>query len=139
MSRFDNLIGLIEQLKNDKFGEIIVDREHKGTIDDPIHFPFPVYTDTVHELIQAIYDIEREYPEYELTKYGDILKERGIEWQHKSMEKADVSNMDVQGILALLMGMVRGERFCDGTILAMLKAGTVLRWLERLKEIVNDK
>ena len=138
MSRFDKLIALIEPLKTDSFGEVIIDKEHKGTMDDPIQFPFPVYTDTVNELIHAIYDIEENYPEYELTKYGEILKEHDIEWGQRSMEEADVSTMDIQGILALLMGMVRGERFCDGTILSMLKSGTVLKWLERLKEIVES-
>ena len=54
------------------------------------------------------------------------------------MEDADVSNMDIQGVLALLMGMVRGERFCDGTILSMLKNGTVIKWLERIKDIVES-
>ena len=42
-SRFDRLINLIEPLEKDNFGEWIVDKEHKGTMDDPIHFPFPVY------------------------------------------------------------------------------------------------
>ena len=90
-------------------------------------------------MIHAIYDIEENYPEYELTKYGEILKEHDIEWGQRSMEEADVSAMDIQGILALLMGMVRGERFFDGTILSMLKSGTVFRWLERLKEIVEQQ
>ena len=40
-SRFDRLINLIEPLEKDNFGEWIVDKEHKGTMDDPIHFPFP--------------------------------------------------------------------------------------------------
>lgn len=47
----------------------------------------------------------------------------------------DVSNMDAQGVMALFMGMVRGERFCDGTIMKMIKSGAVKKWLLRLKEI----
>lgn len=135
MSRFDKLINLIEPLKNDKFGEMVIDREHKGTLDDPIHFPFPVYTETVNSLIEAIYEIERDYPEYKLNRYGEILNEHGIEWGDRSMKAADVSEMDIQGVLALLMGMVRSERFCDGSIMDFLKSGVVLKWLERLKEI----
>ena len=80
---------------------------------------------------------EENYPEYELTKYGEILESHNLEWSSRSMEDADVSNMDIQGVLALLMGMVRGERFCDGTILSMLKNGTVIKWLERIKDIVE--
>ena len=138
MARFDKLIALIEPLRTDSVGEIIVDRVHKGTVDDPKHFPFPVYTDVIHELIAAVYEIEEKYPEYELKRYGEILEEYGIEWGSRSMKAADVSNMDLQGVLALLMGMVRSERFCDGSIMDFMKSGSVIKWLERVKEICSE-
>ena len=115
--KFDKLIGLLEPL------------------DDPIHFPYPKYTEVVNELIDAVYKFEDENPEYELTKYGKLLKGRGLEWGQRSMENADVSNMDAQGIMALLMGMVRAERFCDGAIMGMIKSGAVKKWLMRLQEL----
>ena len=134
-TKFDKLIGLLEPLENDSVGEWITDKEHKGTEDDPIHFPYPMYTEVVNELIEAVYEFEHENPEYELTKYGELLKKRGLEWRQRSMENADVSNMDAQGIMALLMGMVRGERFCDGAIMGMIKSGAVKKWLLRLQEL----
>lgn len=138
MSRFDKLIGLIEPLNSDTYGEIIIDREHKGTLDDPIHFPFPVYTETINKLIDAVYEVEREYPEYGLNRYGEILNKHGIEWGDRSMKDADVTEMDIQGVLALLMGMVRSERFCDGSILDFMESGVVFKWLERIKEIETE-
>ena len=137
MSRFDKLIALIEPLRTDYVGEMIIDRVHKGTTDDPMHFPYPVYTDTIHELINAVYEIEEKYPEYRLNHYGEILEEHGIEWGSRSMKAADVSNMDIQGVLALLMGMVRSERFCDGSIMDFMESGVVIKWLERVKKIVE--
>ena len=134
-TKFDKLIGLLELLENNSVGEWIIDKEHKGTEDDPIHFPYPKYTEVVNELIDAVYKFEDENPEYELTKYGELLKERGLEWGQRSMENADVSNMDAQGIMALLMGMVRAERFCDGAIMGMIKSGAVKKWLMRLQEL----
>lgn len=134
-TKFDKLIGLLEPLENDSVGEWIIDKEQKGTEDDPIHFPYPMYTEVVNELIEAVYEFEHENPEYELTKYGELLKERDLEWGQRSMENADVSNMDAQGIMALLMGMVRGERFCDGAIMGMIKSGAVKKWLLRLQEL----
>ena len=134
-TKFDKLIGLLEPLENDSVGEWIIDKEHKGTEDDHIHFPYPMYTEVVNELIEAVYEFEHENPEYELTKYGELLKKRGLEWRQRSMENADVSNMDAQGIMALLMGMVRGERFCDGAIMGMIKSGAVKKWLLRLQEL----
>lgn len=133
--KFDKLIGLLEPLETDSVGEWIIDKEHKGTEDDPIYFPYPMYTEMVNELIEAVYEFEHENPEYELTKYGELLKERGLEWGQQSMENADVSNMDTQCIMALLMGMVRGERFCDGAIMGMIKSGAVKKWLLRLQEL----
>ena len=134
-TKFDKLIGLLEPLESYGVGEWIIDKEHKGTEDDPNHFPYPMYTEVVNEIIEVVYEFEHENPEYELTKYGELLKERGLEWGQRSMENADVSNMDAQGIMALLMGMVRGERFCDGAIMGMIKSGAVKKWLLRLQEL----
>lgn len=82
-----------------------------------------------------MYEFEHENPEYELKKYGELLKGRDLEWGQRSMENADVSNMDAQGIMALLMGMVRSERFCDGAIMGMIKSGAVKKWIMRLREL----
>ena len=134
-TKFDKFIGLLELLETNSAGEWIIDKEHKGTEDDPIHFPYPIYTEVVYELMEAVYEFEHENPEYELTKYEELFKERGLEWGQESMENADVSNMDAQSIMALFMGMVQGERFCDGAIMEMIKSGTVRKWLMRLKEL----
>ena len=72
--KFDKLIGLLEPLETDSVGEWIIDKEHKGTEDDPIHFPYPKYTEVVNELIDAVYKFEDENPEYELTKFDGGLK-----------------------------------------------------------------
>lgn len=45
--------------------------------------------------------LKMKIQEYELTKYRELLKGRGLEWGQRSMENADVSNMDAaryQGI-----------------------------------------
>lgn len=136
-NRFKNLIALIEPLKNDSYGEWFVDREHKED-DESIQFPYPIYTEVVDKLIDAIYQIEENYPEYELTRYGEILEKHSIKWGQREMESVDVSNMDLQCVLALLMGMVRAERFCDGAIMGMLRSGAVLRWLQRIEEIYES-
>lgn len=39
-TKFDKLIGLLEPLENNSVGEWIIDKEHKGTEDDPKHFPW---------------------------------------------------------------------------------------------------
>ncbi|WP_081844068.1 DUF6508 domain-containing protein [[Clostridium] aminophilum] len=63
----------------------------------------------------------------EFHNYGAILESNGLEWDIRSMQEADVSNLDAQAILALLLGAVRAERFCDGALLEFLESGAILR------------
>ena len=39
--------------------------------------------------------------------------------------------------MALLLGAVRAERFCDGALLGFFEDGSIRRWLLRLREIDN--
>ncbi len=40
--------------------------------------------------------------------------------------------------MEMLMGIVMGEHFCDGTVLSACKSGAIIRWLEKLKEIRDE-
>lgn len=51
------------------------------------------------------------------------------------MKRADVSTFDGKTVMALLLSAVRAERFCDGVLLGLCKDGSVIKWLERLKEL----
>lgn len=116
-------------------GDWVVDRESKGTMDDPIQMPYVNYGMTVTEVEQAVYAFVDEHPEYELTRYKDILERNGLEWDGRIMSKADVSELDGKAVMALLLGAVRAERFCDGALFGFFKDGSIKRWLMRLKEI----
>jgi hypothetical protein len=123
--------------KAERFGNWVVDRESKGTMDDPIQMPYVDYETTVTNVEQAIYDFADEHPEYELTHYRDILERNGLEWGSQAMSIADVSDLDGQAVMALLLGAVRAERFCDGALLGFFEDGSIRRWLLRLREIDN--
>lgn len=133
MTEFDTLIGLIDKLDEDEFGTWVVDHEHKGTSDDPIHLPFPVYSEAVDEFIKAVYDFNTNNPNFELTKYYELMEERKI----KNIDDSDIEALDAQGTMALLMWVVRGERFCDGLILSKFQDGKILALLKHLKRIVE--
>lgn len=49
------------------------------------------------------------------------------------MSGADVSELDGQAVMALLLGAVRAERFCDGALLGFFGDGSMRRWLLRLR------
>ena len=51
------------------------------------------------------------------------------------MKHADVSALGGRTVMALLVGAVRAERFCDGALLAFCEDGSVAKLLQRLKEL----
>ena len=126
--------GLIEE-----YGTLIVDNESKGTMDDPIRMPFVDYSPAVTELMKTVYAFKAEHPDFELTKYEEILSSNGLEWSRRSMSEADVSDADGKLVMALLMGAIRAERFSEGTLLGFCEDGSVLRWLKRLQQIDNER
>lgn len=133
---FESLTKHLSAIENaERFGNWVVDRGNKGTMDDPIEMPYVNYGTTVVDVEQAIYDFVDEHPEYELTHYRDILERNGLEWGSQAMSGADVSELDGQAVMALLLGAVRAERFCDGALLGFFGDGSMRRWLLRLKEI----
>ena len=54
------------------------------------------------------------------------------------MSEADASILDGKTIIALLVGAVQAEKFCDGAFLGLLKQGCIIRWLGKL-EIIDDR
>lgn len=133
---FESLTKHLPAIENaEGFGNWVVDRESKGAMNDPIKMPYVNYGTTVADVEQAIYDFVDEHSEYELTHYHDILERDGLEWSSQAMSGADVSELDGQAMMALLLGAVRAERFCDGALLDFFEDGSMRRWLLRLKGI----
>lgn len=97
--------------------------------------PYVNYETTVTDVEQAIYSFVDDHPENKLTRYSNILKRNGLEWDSRVMSEADVSELDGQAVMALLLGAMRAERFCDGALLRFFKDGSVRRWLLRLREV----
>ena len=85
--------------------------------------------------IKDVYAFGEEFKDIGLTQYGIILKENGIGLDITAMANADVSKFDAQGVLALIMGAVRADRFCDGALLNFFKSGCITKWLKRLIDI----
>lgn len=135
MKKYSALTKYINLLKNDNVGEWIVDKEHDGSSERPIHVPFVSYSIAVNNLADDIYKFAKESYEIVPSKYAEILQANGIEWGYDSMMKADASELDAQCILALLIASLRAERFCDGALLGFIESGSVTRWLKRLQKL----
>ena len=135
MSKFEKLTRYLPALEDDAIGTWVIDRENDGSSEHPIQLPFVDYSDTVNNFVRDVYDFNTQYPELGLNRYGEILEQRGIAWNSKAMSEADVSALDAQSIMALIMGAVRADRFCEGALMAFFKDGSIKKWLERLKEL----
>ena len=140
--KFDELLMLQNELKDDSFGEVknpLLEgaKLHKGTREDPIPFPHIEYSEAVHKLIKAVYNFHKANPDYDLFNYMGILNCNG--YTDINVNTIDVSEMDDKCLMALFMALIRGERFCDGLILDALEEGAVQRWLERLRTIVSEE
>ena len=135
MSKFDILTKYINRIQAGSLGKWVIDKENDGTPEHPIQMPFVDYSEMVHNFIDDVYTFEKSNKDMELTRYGEILKDNGLEWDSESMKSADISNLNLQCVLALIMAAVRAERFCDGALLDFFKSGYILKWLERLKSI----
>lgn len=135
MKKYSVLTKYINLLENDNACEWSCDKENDGSSERPMHLPFVTYSITVHKLANDIYKFAKESDEIVLSNYAEILQANGIEWNYDSMIKADVSVLDAQCILALLIASFRAERFCDGVLLGFIKSGAVIRWLKRLQKL----
>ena len=132
---YESLTSYIPRLSTSCHGEWIVDCENDGTPEHPIQMPFVDYDDIAVRFMEDVYRFIDAHLDMFLTNYGDILENNGLKWSAESMTAADVSELDGQAIMALVVGAIRADRFCEGTLLELLENGSVLRWLRRLKEI----
>ena len=138
MNKFENLIKYLPLLDDDTVGTWFFDRENDGTPEHPKQMPFVIYSEMVHHFIDDVFTFVDENKDFELNHYYDILEQNGLEWGSESMSKADISHLDEKCIMAMIVGAVHAERFCDGALLCLFKDGSIKKWLERLKNAVEE-
>ena len=136
---YETLVEFLPLLSGSTYGEWIVSPGHAGTREDPFVFPWVKYDECVLGLCKAVYMFIDEHRELDLRSYEAILGKSGIMWSRESMEEADVSALDGTTVMALLLGAIRAERFSDGVLLHFCNNGSIARWLERLKEIDEER
>lgn len=135
MGIYKALTDYLPEIEHRSYGEWVVDRESRGTAEDPIQMPYVSYSRMVRRFQNDVYDFMDNHPEYELNDYQKILEANNIQWGTKSMQAADVTALDGRCVMALLMGAIRAERFYEGALLNFFASGAIEKWLLRLKEI----
>ncbi len=131
MKRFGKLTSLIADLENDDYGKWI----SPGSKDGVLQMPFVGYSESVHKFIEVMHDFADKYPKYNLHDYLGVLEAKGI----KNIKTVNVSELDAESTLAVLMTIVRQDRFCEGLLLSCLEDGMVLSLLKKLKELDGEE
>ena len=91
------------------------------------------------EFYQEFYIFVQQNPEYNLKDYQSVLEKHSLKWTEESMKSADVSNLNDQTVLALILGAHRAERFTDGVLETFIIGGYIDKWLSRLKTIDDER
>lgn len=132
---YESLTAFLGSIRSEPSGEWVVDNTSKGTLDDPVQMPWVNWSSSTLALVDTVYEFEEVHPEFGLKRYTEILEANGIEWSSASMENADVSRLDGQCVMALIIGGVRADRFCEGQLKKWIDSGLYAKWLARLKEL----
>lgn len=106
-----------------------------SSLENPFQMPYMVFDEVVKNFIREVYRFEEKHPEYGLHQYGEILKQNGLSWEMDSMAKAESSQLEGKCVVALIIGAIRADRFCEGVLKDFYDRGCILKWLNRLKEL----
>lgn len=82
--------------------------------------------------IKTVYEIEEEHPELELNNYQEVLENNGLEWSADSLMNADLSDKDAQCLLAMILSIIRADRFNEGVLREFLDRDYITSWLIEL-------
>lgn len=111
----------IDDLKNNpKACELIGGETSKaGTISIPSSNP----SKQLSEFMKYIYD-------------NDLIDQNYLE-NNEKIEHKDINNMNFNEVMTAITYFLRGERFCSGFWYSNFKDGTILKLLERLRDLIN--
>ena len=135
---FEKITAFLPRMRTKHFGEWIIDTENDGTPEHPQQIPWVAYDDKIISFIEAVWHFHEEHPEFELANYKEIAANNNIEWREESVYNACVASLCGQAVMALIFGLIREDRFCEGLLLDFCEDGIVTEWLERLKAIDDD-
>lgn len=136
----DDLLDLIPDLEHGEIGNWADTGKHAGTAEDPLIMPYVTYSPAVEKkLIEEIYRIDELNSGLGLHSYVNVLEEYGFEWSDESLRSAVVAELDARCILAMILAIVRADRFSEGILLQYLEEGIILAWLNRLNELEDHE
>ena len=134
METFKLLTRHLPILEQDPIGEWMDLNHDDDPLGDSFIPPFFVYSPAVEKFIADVYHFAAVCPEFHMKKHVQTLQNNSI----TSVFDADASSLDAHCVLAMIMHVIRGERFREGYLADALQNGHMRTWLERLTELEGE-
>ncbi len=125
---YHNLISYIDRFADGDYGEWSNPKE-KDTSETQYILPYFIHSNKTIAFVKEIYRVSKELG---IKNYKDVMKKNGIDCK---FEDIDFSKLNSEGIIAILLFVVRGDRFVEGMLEGWLESGRINKLLEKLKEL----
>lgn len=136
MAKYESITKYIPLIENGNFGDWA---PLKVDSDDVTQMPYVDYSDLIMDFLQDFYAYMTASAPF-LRDYQAILaKYLGAGWNIDRLPNVDVTSANEELTLALIMTVLRADRFAEGTLLHFLKNGRILAWLKHLQELDVQK
>ncbi len=132
MQKHKILTDHIKELTDIKYGEW-----SSGEVDseDTIGIPTVSYNSAVNRFLFDFELFITKNSDIKYHNYEDVLKRAKIKNNAEDFYNTDIADLSSAVILAMIIGILRKDRFCEGILLNAFENGYILRWLKRIKEI----
>ena len=75
------------------------------------------------------------YSDFSCADYGQVLADMGMALDFDQITGKSVDDLPAEQVLALITSAFRNDHFDNGVIVRYIRAGAMLKWLKRLKDI----
>ncbi len=127
---FEDLTRYIEKFDGcEDFGHYEDDPSRKGRTH------YVVYPEEVQQFEKDFKEFVRIRPQYKMMTDGELIHETGMSGSIPELMMPDVSGWNARQVLSIINWYINFQLIGEGCLLEVLKNGTILNCLKRLKEL----
>ncbi len=128
---FEPLTKYLEVLKPNNFGRFIPPEKN----DEGVYVLHGYqYSKDVQMFEKEVYDFAESHPEFHHTEYSQILEKNNIDLGDPLLYTKKLSDFELNIVFIILFSIIRGEHFCEGSIMNGLEKGFIQKCLEEIKK-----
>ncbi|MFC6163212.1 DUF6508 domain-containing protein [Lactiplantibacillus dongliensis] len=136
MKKYGELTRYISILETDDGGRW-APVQGKGTKAEPMQLPFVTYSAAVYQFIKDFYFFEKAKAPY-VHQYNQLLDSQGIKLNSEFLTIERIGTFDDETVMTVIMGIIRNDRFAEGTLRHFLKNGVMVLLLKRLAALDEE-